>query len=1574
MRRLFRYVAVVWLSVLGLLFLLVALLYVPPVQRAGVRMASDMLSDSSMTVSVSDLRLRFPLRLDLSGVCVIAGGDTLCALQSLHTEVRLLPLLRGEAVVPRLSLQDVFFAYADTTGFAIGVRLDSVLIAPVNVHLREMSLRAGLLQLGGGSVTLTNGRPVPDVDADTTATAPLAWRFAVDSIALQDIDYLMTGAYRESFLSAAAGAVAALGASVDLSRQQVDVESLFLHRGSLSMLTDTSVVVPPSPEEPVVADGASAPAAPWTVVARRVGIDGTQVVYGVKGHAPRKGFDASFIEISDLALRLDSVYNRGGDVAARLRSLSLTERSGLAVDRGEASFSMDSAAVSLEALRLDTRHSTLTASLLADASALAMNGRAALSATMNMEAGLDDVELFMPALDTLLAALPFRSFTLQLDAEGLLDSLRLTRFRATLPDAADFEAVATVQSLTRADSLAAQAALSAQLYRLSFIPRLMGGAEAGQFALPDSMEMESRVAFRNGRDVQAQLSWEALQGMARLDASYRFADTAYRVETQWRAFPVDAFLPHENFGPLTFSLQADGCGLDPFSPRMRAEAVLYVDSLDYGGYRFRDFGLDAALDSGRVWAHILCVDSAARLDLQLTGLIDSSDYTARLTGEIDWLDLKTARLADDSLTFSSSIDVQAWANNKNEYAVKTRLDMVGLHLLDMDNLFDHIIVTADVLQDSLDARVDFPGAQLAFSSPVGVDSLLADVSALGDSVARALHVKRVDPSAWCAMLPDFQLQGRLVPEQVVEKLLAGSGVVFDSLHISSGNAPDVPFFFEAQAEGVALSSFAADTLTASLHHDGERLRYAVQLGNTPATSALLARAGVSGYVAQNELYAALRQCDQEQVPGLVLDMGARVSDSLLHLTLAPESPTLGVPDWSLNADNFIDYYFDGRLAADVLLRHDIQSFSLRSGANPGADTIYLDIENLRLAPILQTLPGTPPVSALLSTALSTDFSGGYPVVGGTVRLDSMLYDGRWVGNMALALDYRQLSSTLMQAGATLAVDTLDAVELSLRYDSDTLSAEPLDLKVGFPAFPLSVANAFLPDDMARIEGLLRGDVSLSGRIDAPRMAGRLSVEEGRAVIPMVGASFRFSPAVVSMSGSRVQIDTFCISGPNNEPLNITGHVDVADLTRPYVDARVAGHNFEIFNQSKNRTSMLYGKAAADVDASVRGYADALSVRGNLVLLNGTEATYVLRESNSLPGVNNYGDMVTFTSFADTVSEESAPTFRPVSGMDMLVNVDIGNAVSLSVELTPDGNSRIDLQGGGSLTYSMNKLGDSRFTGRYELSGGTVCYTPPLIGQKLFSIKEGSSVVWEGDMADPVLDITAIDKLSVDVASGGTTRTVQFQVSIAITQSLDNLSIVFDVAAPGDMTIQNELTSMTAEQRASQAMSLLIYNTYTGPSASQGDLFTGNPLNQFLQNELNKWSRNNLKNVNLSFGINSRGEADGTTRTDYSYQLSKDLFNDRVRIVVGGSYSPDDNSTQALKENLVDDIALEYKLDRRDNMVLKIFRHTGQETILEGEVTETGLGFAVRKKLSRLADLFRRSSRKQQVSNPSSSQP
>ena len=1576
MRRFFKYVFIGFSVLLGLPFLLVALLYVPPVQRAVVRTVCSAVSDSAMQVSVGDFRLRFPLRLDVSDAYVMTGGDTLCALHTLHIEVDSWPLLRLVADVPDLFLEDVLFRYADTTGFSIDVRLDKASMASVSARLREESVDVGRIALSGGGIGLKLGMALPDT-AETvdTVTTPLAWRFKVDALAVDDILYRMQDANKESFLTAGADSITVGSTSVDLGAQTVDVASLYLLAGKVSMIVDTSVVVPAEIPPLTNDDISEEPSLPWTVRAGCVRIAGTEAVYALEGHIPQPGFDADYMQISSLALAVDSVYNRGSDVAARLLSLSLVERSGLAVRDGKAFFSMDSAVVKVDGLHLTTDNSVFFVDLLADGSILSMDKTASLSTSIGLDVGLRDAALFLPGLDSSLSALPFDAVSLDMAVDGVLDSLRLARLYVDLPGAADFFAEGDIKSLTETDSLSAKMALTAHLDRLGFLPAWIGAEIAHEVSLPDSMSFCASLDFENEKAARVQLFLGALHGRLTLDADYAFVDTAYRIDTRWQEFPVGAFLPQENFGLLSLSLSARGCGFDPFSDYMRADLALYVDTLDYGGYRFNDLGLDAVLDSGIVSAHILGVDSAVRLDLNLSGSLSPAEYTAHLAGEIDWLDLKTARFTDDSLTLSSSVDIRAWANDKNEYSVKTRFDMMGLHLFDMDNRFEHIVVTGDMLRDSLDARIDFPGVRVAFSSPAGIDSFISRTTAFSDYLQKAVDEKDFVPAHLCALLPDFYLKGKLVPEQVVDKVLQENGLKLDSLDFMAENGIDSKSFgIEAEALGLSFSSFSTDTLTAFLRQDDELLRYAVRMGNTPETSELLAQAGVSGFIGNGEVYTALRQKDQKNEPGLVLDIDTRLSDSLLHITLGPDAPTLGVPDWSLNTGNFVDYYFDGRLVADLQLKHDVQSFSLQSGSQPGADTIYLDVENLRLAPILQTMPGTPPISALLSTALATDFSGGYPMVGGSIRLDSARYDGKWVGNMALSLDYRQLSSSLMEMDAFLDVDTTRALSLSARYDTDTLSALPLDATVQIPAFPLSVANAFLPDDMARIEGVLRGNVSASGHVDAPRLNGRLSIGNGKVDIPMIGASFRFSPAVVSMSDSHVSIDTFNILGPNNEPLSINGNVNLSDFSRPYLDANVNGHNFELFNLPKNRTSMLYGKAAADIDASVRGFIDALSLRGNIVLLNGTEATYVLRDNNSLPGVSNYGDMVVFTSFVDTASEETIVPFQSVSGMDMLVNVDIGNAVSLSVELTPDGNSRIDLQGGGSLTYTMNALGDSRFTGRYELSGGTVCYTPPLIGQKLFSIKEGSSVVWEGEMANPVLDITAIDKLQVDVASGGSTRSVQFQVSISITNSLDNLSIVFDVAAPNDLTIQNELTSMTAEQRASQAMSLLVYNTYTGPSASQGDLFSGNPLNQFLQNELNKWSRNNLKNVDLSFGINSKGEADGTTRTDYSYQLSKKFFNDRIRIVVGGSYSPDDNSADALKENLVDDIAIEYKLDKRDNMILKIFRHTGQETILEGEVTETGLGFAVRKKLARLSELFRRSSRRNASQTAQSIQP
>ncbi|MFR0836482.1 MAG: hypothetical protein ACLSG8_10465 [Barnesiella sp.] len=75
--------------------------------------------------------------------------------------------------------------------------------------------------------------------------------------------------------------------------------------------------------------------------------------------------------------------------------------------------------------------------------------------------------------------------------------------------------------------------------------------------------------------------------------------------------------------------------------------------------------------------------------------------------------------------------------------------------------------------------------------------------------------------------------------------------------------------------------------------------------------------------------------------------------------------------------------------------------------------------------------------------------------------------------------------------------------------------------------------------------------------------------------------------------------------------------------------------------------------------------------------------------------------------------------------------------------------------------------------------------------------------------------------------------------------------------------------------------------------------------------MNQWAQNNFKNIDLSFGISEYDDqrtGGATTRTDYSYKVSKTLFDDRFKVVIGGSFSPDATTNEDLKENLIDDIS------------------------------------------------------------------
>ena len=371
----------------------------------------------------------------------------------------------------------------------------------------------------------------------------------------------------------------------------------------------------------------------------------------------------------------------------------------------------------------------------------------------------------------------------------------------------------------------------------------------------------------------------------------------------------------------------------------------------------------------------------------------------------------------------------------------------------------------------------------------------------------------------------------------------------------------------------------------------------------------------------------------------------------------------------------------------------------------------------------------------------------------------------------------------------------------------------------------------------------------------------------------------------------------------------------------------------------------------------------LNVDAKLGILAGTNVTYVIPDATNAIANRSNSDMVKFVSFADSAAVVVADSLAN-TGMAMFLDaqLNIENGSTISVDLSSDGKNKVQLQPNGQLNYTMTPLSDGRLIGRLNIDGGFVRYSqPPIISEKIFNFQNGSYVSFTGDMMNPGLNIHAVDVLKANVTqTGQNSRLVNFDVSLAVTGSLNQMNVAFDLSTNDDMTVANELESMTPEQRANQAMNMLLYNVYTGPGTKASASLSGNPLFSFLESQVNSWAANNIKGVDISFGIDQYDRTvDCATSSTmrYSYQVSKSLFNDRVKIVVGGNYSTDANADENFSQNLINDISFEYFLNKTKTMYLRVFRHTGYESILEGEITQTGVGFVYRRKLRRLGDMF-----------------
>ncbi|MDE6588566.1 MAG: translocation/assembly module TamB [Paramuribaculum sp.] len=1557
-----RFVCLTILSAVGLVLLAVIALYLPPVQNWAKEFAVGKIKESTgMDVSIATFRLRPPLRLELGGVqAVEMSGDTLATLGHAEIDLLLLPLISGSAEIDRAEIADVGYRFNNPdSALYFTARVDTLSLSDASYSFKRSIIDArGPVLLAGGRMFLAMNDSVP-VPPDTAATKPLDLLILAHDIELRRIAYTMTMMPLIDTLSAEVPLARLIDGKVDMKAQTVDARSL-----AVDSVT-ANYIYPAVAAATADADTAGIKTSlPWTVTANHITLTASEAVYKLSGATPVAGLDMDFLAVHDVTVEVDSFYNRAMELRVPLRRLLATERCGLSLNAAGL-FTIDSTAMRADNFRISTGRSLVKFDGLMGMGNLAEQSNLPLGLNARAEISPADVALAFPAAAPIVNNLRQTPLRLTTAVSGTSGRLDIDTLAAAIPTIAALKASGSVSNPFDFDHMNGRIRLDGNISEAAsrFKGLFLDPATAKSINVPP-ISLRGDINYKPGA-VAGNLIAITGGGRIDLDARWQMKAEGYSGRIVMNRFPIQTFMPALGVADITATAAVTGHGYNPLKPSTAIEADASIGSVTLNDSRLTNIILTASLSGGNAHGSFISENQEAELDADFDAVITQQGYTWNVTGDIHNLDLLALGLSATPMGGSLSLATTgSMSSDIRDIDATLNLTDITWHMGTEQFEADTLLMTLDT-DSATHASLISGDLGLRLEAPVPLMTMTDSLSLISAFIDTTLARKKIDIIRLQRLLPPVDAHLAAGRRNCLSDYLRESAnASFDSITLTLRN--DSLLHFRARALGVSIGDNRLDTLAFDANQKGKYLVMRGSLNERPGTLDNFAHVTVNGFISADQLSVFLRQSDIKGRTGFNIGTNITANDSTVTMRFVPHTPTIAYKPWTINPDNYVSFDFARKfLSADLALRGEnsaVKLYTSNETHGAGQEDIMVQLDSIHLQDWLSISPFAPPIKGDLGANLRFHLAKEQITGKGYAALDNLYYGRDRVGSFGLDLDISNSRSGALNANVGLMVDSVKVITATGALNDSTAS-NPFLLDFSMIRFPLATVNPFLPKEMAQLKGTLSGHMDITGTMTEPIFNGKITFDSTSCKVGMIGQDFRFTPDSIPVDSNRIRFDNYQIHGANDNPLAINGMVDMRSLTNPRFDLSMTAADMQIMNSNRARGADAYGKAFINLDASVKGNMEFVNVNADVALLSGSNLTYVMTDAQSRLTSQSTGDMVQFVVFADSGAVAMADTVANRMNINVEARLEIQENTTIGVDLSANGRDRVQILGQGNLSYTQNPMNDGRLTGRYNINSGFVRYSPPLMSEKLFNFQEGSYVAFNGDMMNPLLNIKAVDRMRCNVTrSGEDSRLVNFDVSVALSGTLQQMDVKFDLSTNDDISIEDELMSMSPEQRANQAMNLLLYNVYTGSGTRSATSSLGtNQLYSFLSSQLNSWMANNIKGVDITFGIDQYDTSSGgnsSTATSYSYQVSKTLFNDRFKIIVGGNYTTDADADENFEQNLISDISFEYMLNRSGSMFVRIFRHTGYESILEGEITSTGVGFVIKRKLNTLRNLFR----------------
>lgn len=1353
------------------------------------------------------------------------------------------------------------------------------------------------------------------------------------------------------------------------------------------------------------ADTTTSPSSPWNVRLANVKMENTRFVYDIADEPfVDYGIDYNHLDIRNLNVEIEHFKFVGDTMFAKINHISAKERSGFTINDFCSMVKVSSAGIEFNQLLIKTPGSNIKMDLNFEYGSWNQWNDFIDSVGINAiirpsKLALDEISSFASALKGMNDTL-----TIQANFKGKISAFRIRDFRLSYKENTKFVGSIRMDGLPNIDKtfiMVKADKLSSNLKEIEsfYLP------DKQHIQLPDFLDQIGDVkAF--GRftgyyyDFVSNATFITGYGQLQTDISIQPSSTTnslltYNGKVSGENFALGKLLnQQERLGNVSFIADIKGSGLNQFT---EAKFNLNISKVLLDNYQFENIKTSGTIHDQAIAAELN--SSYGDFNLNLFGNYNYKpnlpDY--HLHAKVNNISVaKMLRIDQDTLgSLSSIIDIDLTGNTIDNFNGKVDFDSLNYFYKGKNYVIDNLNIFTK--SDSLERIIDLKWKYFDFS-------LKGRYSFNDFGTDYKLLINSVLPS----LFPEFQASNK-VDEQFKIKMSSN----YFNLNLNLHNTSEL-------SEIINPNYTLADKSTLRAHYSKNT--------DSLAFSFISPKLFLNGINIDNLNLSGEKSKELLQVNlythKLMLSDSFKLSDFKIITSVSGDNLIYKIK-WGSIFDSSNYGAFDGNI--DFLGKNEIHS-TINNGyflvldslwnISPNNEFIYqpknLSFSNFEISSNTNKLKVNGKLTENSSDFLSFDFYNFnieylnpfivkyFPTVNGILNGNFKLSDvwttTNYISDLTINnfyVDNQALGNVLIKSSWEV---EKQAASIDVSIISEEMGNKLQNLKLFGYYYPYSDANNFdlnisanklktalfqflLSSFSSKLDGTVTGELKLEGKVAQPILKGKALANIKELKIDFTNTSYSFDDYIHFDNGiiwlKNVKLkDVNYTKDPNNQALcNFTlKHEYFTDFE---MDLKVEPKMAEVLNTNYDLNPLYYGKAFGSGILTIKGPFDDLKMKIDMETKKGSSLSVNIEDESEVQKF----DFLTFkqpyieldSNFKITPKPEDEPF---ALDLDLIINAT--QDAEIKLVMNRQTNDVISARGAGNLKMKINEEGDISIFGKYNIARGEYIFKFGNIFSKSFSLKEGSSVSWDGNLEDAKIDITAYYKTYAklyDLLQQVDTSDIYKRPSkvlclITIKGDLYNPEITLSIDLPDETTatkdLVNQILYLNDDKVNNNLMnlnfiSLLMLGRFQPPSGfdvgESPSLISSNAA-EMLVNQLGGLLNKLSKSVDIGLDWNP---GDEVTNQEIAVALSYRMLDDRLTI--DGKFGSGGETRGSESNRIIGDVEIQWKLIKDGNMHLKAYNRTNYDDPLKRKAPYTqGVGIVFRRDFDNFSELFRRQSK------------